>query len=131
MSRLDIGDQTFIAQNAHGQPIDMRVNAQTATHAEGGAFQEATGSPAASRETRGVLFVDRELCKARGDFRGVESMAKELGLLHFDVYMPSGLQQRFSFSMSRHRQAVLLSCIGGTATFDSRCASVFMRTSNR
>jgi hypothetical protein len=96
--RLDIGTQSFYSVNAHGEPINLVVNAQSATHAEGGAFQQAAGSASVGRETSAVLFVDRELCRACGDFGAVSSMAEQLGLLHLDVYTPSGYSTRFSFS---------------------------------
>jgi hypothetical protein len=97
LCRLDVGGERFYSVNAHHEPIDLVVNAQSATHAEGGAFQQAARSLPASRETRAVLYVDRELCRACGDFGAVTSMAKQLGILHLDVYTPSGLS-KFSFS---------------------------------
>ncbi|HWM10484.1 MAG TPA: deaminase [Solirubrobacteraceae bacterium] len=98
VARLDIGNESFYGINAHHEPINLRVNAQSRTHAEGGAFQLAAGSLEASRETRGVLFVDRELCRACGHYGAVRSLAQQLGLLHLDVYTPTGLSQPFSFS---------------------------------
>ena len=92
LSRLDVGDQSFRGQNAHGQPIDLVVNAQSATHAEAESFQGAAHSLEASRQTRGILYVDRELCRSCGDFGAVESLARQLGLLQLDIYTPAGLQ---------------------------------------
>jgi hypothetical protein len=100
VARLDIGNESFYATNAHHEPVNLRVNAQSRTHAEGGAFQLAAGSLEASRETRGVLYVDRELCRACGHSGAVRSLAQQLGLLHLDVYTPAGLSERFSFSRS-------------------------------
>ncbi|ALG08406.1 eCIS core domain-containing protein [Kibdelosporangium phytohabitans] len=96
--RLDIGGESFYGVNAHHTTMDLHVNAQTATHAEGQAFQLGARSLPASRETRAVLYVDRELCRACGDFGGVESMAKQLGLLQLDVYTPNGLALTLDFA---------------------------------
>jgi hypothetical protein len=100
VARLDIGSESFYGVNAHDEAINVVANAQSRTHAEGQAFQRGAGSLEASGETRGVLYVDRELCRACGDFGAVRSMTEQLGLLHLDVYTPSGLSQRFSFSIA-------------------------------
>lgn len=59
LARLDVGGRSFYGINAHRQPVTMRVNAITRTHAEAHAFQQAAN--AGIRAERGTLYVDRAL----------------------------------------------------------------------
>jgi hypothetical protein len=97
VARLDVGGRSFYGKSAQGTPVDLVVSAQSIGHAETHAIQGA--ARAGVNETRGVLFVDRELCHGCGDLGAVQSMARQLGLLQLDVYTPSGYQAAFSFRL--------------------------------
>ncbi len=89
IARLDVGGKSFYGVNAHGQPVTMRVNAITATHAEMDAFQQAANAGARGGTAR--LFVDSELCGACGVNGGVRSLARQLGLKQIEIVTPSGV----------------------------------------
>jgi hypothetical protein len=86
LARLQVGNSQFYGINAHGQPITMRVNAITRSHAEADAFQQALNSGVTGRT--GTLHVDRALCQACGANGGVRSMVRALGLEKLTVITP-------------------------------------------
>jgi hypothetical protein len=90
LARLDVGGKSFYGISAHGQPISLRVNAITATHAEADAFQQAANAGVSGG--RGTLFVDRALCPACGTNGGVQGLARQLGLIELEVITPQGSQ---------------------------------------
>ncbi|MFD7258420.1 polymorphic toxin-type HINT domain-containing protein [Streptomyces sp. NPDC059874] len=88
-ARLQVGGQVFFGRNAHGRPINIRVNAQTKTHAEADVFQQAKDAGATG--TRAVLHVDRDFCRACGATGGVGSLMRGLGVDELLVHTPSGI----------------------------------------
>lgn len=87
LAKLTVDDKSFFGINAHGQKSGMRVNAISKTHAEMDVFQQAAKSGV--KGGKGRLVVDRELCKACGDFGAVKSLAKQLGLEELFVSTPT------------------------------------------
>jgi len=87
---LDVGGRNFYGINAHGQPVNLRVNAITRTHAEADAFQQAANAGVSGG--RGTLYVDRALCPACGQNGGVRGMMRQLGLEELEVITPQGTQ---------------------------------------
>ena len=90
-SRLDIDGQSFYGRNGHGMPTDIKVNAQTKTHAEGQSFQRAKnffGGNAPVKEA--TLYVDRNFCKSCGPYGGVGSLMRGLGIDRLTVHSPAG-----------------------------------------
>jgi hypothetical protein len=87
-ARLDAGGQSFYGRNAHNRPIDIRVNAQTKTHAEADVFQQAKN--AGITADTATLFVDRDLCDSCGDYGGVGSLLRGTGIKQVVVVSPSG-----------------------------------------
>jgi RHS repeat-associated protein len=90
LSRLDVGGESFYGINAHGQPVTMKVNAITKTHAEADSFQQAINAGATGKS--GTLYVDRDLCAACGVNGGVKGMAPQAGIEELEVVTPSGSQ---------------------------------------
>jgi len=90
LARLDVGGRNFYGINAHGQPVNLRVNAITRTHAEADAFQQAANAGVSGG--RGTLYVDRALCPACGQNGGVRGMMRQLGLEELEVITPQGTQ---------------------------------------
>lgn len=90
LARLDVGGHSFYGINAHGQPVSLRVNAITRTHAEADAFQQAANAGLIGG--RGTLYVDRALCLACGQNGGVRAMMRQLGLVELEVITPQGTQ---------------------------------------
>ena len=90
LARLDAGGKSFYGINAHGQPVSLRVNAITRTHAEADAFQQAANDGVAGG--RATLYVDRALCSACGSNGGVLGLARQLGLTEVKVITPQGTQ---------------------------------------
>ena len=90
LARLDVGGRSFYGINAHGQPVGLRVNAITRTHAEADAFQQAANAGVSGG--RGTLYVDRALCAVCGPNGGVRGMARQLGLEELQVITPQGTQ---------------------------------------
>ncbi|MFE2419003.1 RHS repeat-associated core domain-containing protein [Streptomyces hokutonensis] len=89
-ARLQTEDgQVFFGRNAHGRDVNIRVNAQTKTHAEADVFQQAKDAGAAG--TRAVLHVDRDFCRACGATGGVGSLMRGLGIEELLVHTPSGI----------------------------------------
>ncbi|MDX3530059.1 polymorphic toxin-type HINT domain-containing protein [Streptomyces sp. ID05-39B] len=88
-ARLQIDGQVFFGRNAHGRPVDIRVNAQTKTHAEADVFQQAKNVGATG--TRAVLHVDRDFCRSCGATGGVGSLMRGLGVEELLVHSPSGI----------------------------------------
>ncbi|WP_431875413.1 DUF6531 domain-containing protein [Amycolatopsis sacchari] len=87
-ARLDVDGQSFYGRNGHGMDIDIRANAQTKTHAEAQAFQEAKNAGVSGKT--GTLYVDRDFCRACGPNGGVGSLMRGLGLERLEVHTPSG-----------------------------------------
>jgi len=90
LARLDVGGHRFYGINAHGQPVSLKTNVITATHAEADAFQQA--AKAGVNGGRGRLYVDRDLCRACGTSGGVRGLARQFGLDELEVVTPSGTQ---------------------------------------
>lgn len=90
LARLDIGGKRFYGINAHGRPVNMKVNAITRTHAEADAFQQAAS--AGVRGGRGNMYVDRALCPACGQNGGVKGMMRQLDISELRVVTPQGVQ---------------------------------------
>jgi hypothetical protein len=88
-ARLQIDGQVFFGRNAHGRPVDIRVNAQTKTHAEADVFQQAKDAGATG--TTAVLHVDRDFCRSCGATGGAESLMRGLGVEELLVHSPSGI----------------------------------------
>ncbi len=88
-ARLQIDGQVFFGRNAHGRPVDIRVNAQTKTHAEADVFQQAKDAGATGN--RAVLHVDRDFCRSCGATGGVGSLMRGLGVEELLVHSPSGI----------------------------------------
>jgi hypothetical protein len=89
LARLEIGGQRFYGINAHGQPVNLRVNPISATHAETDVLQQAANAGASS--TRATLTVDRSLCAGCGRSRAVKSMARQLGVQELEIVTPDGV----------------------------------------
>ena len=106
-SRLDVpGSDPFYGRNAHDVPITMRVNAQTATHAEAASFQQALN--AGARADRVTLYVDRPLCDACGANGGIGSMLRATGIKEVEVVAPNG-----RFLITADRPSVPIPIEGG------------------
>jgi deoxycytidylate deaminase len=90
LARLDVGGRRFYGINAHGRPVNMKVNAITRTHAEADAFQQAAN--AGTRGGRGTMYVDRALCPACGQNGGVRGMMRQLEISELRVVTPQGIQ---------------------------------------
>ena len=90
LARLDAGGRTFYGINAHGQPVDLRVNPISRTHAETDAFQQAAA--AGVRGGNATLYADRYLCVACGQNGAVRSMARQLGIRELRVVTPAGTE---------------------------------------
>ncbi len=88
LSKLEIGGSTFFGISGHGQNVTLKVNAVTAKHAEGDAFQQAFNAGARSDVAR--LVVDKALCGFCGANGGVKSMARQLGVQKLEVVTPKG-----------------------------------------
>ncbi|WP_345941014.1 deaminase [Streptomyces sp. SID4917] len=88
-ARLQIDGQVFFGRNAHGRPVDIRVNAQTKTHAEADVFQQAKDAGATG--TRAVLHVDRDFCRSCGATGEVGSLMSGLDVEELLVHSPSGI----------------------------------------
>jgi deoxycytidylate deaminase len=87
-ARLDISGQSFYGKNAHNRKVDIRVNAQTKTHAEADVFQQAKDAGLSGQ--RATLYVDRELCASCGDFGGVGSLLRGTNIKEVVVVTPRG-----------------------------------------
>jgi len=90
LARLDIADRTFYGISAHGQPVTLRVNAISASHAEADVFQQAAN--ASIKGDSAILYVDRSLCRSCGLNGGVRGMAKQLGLNEIIITTPKGIE---------------------------------------
>jgi RHS repeat-associated protein len=90
LARLEIGGDKFYGINAHGQPVTLKVNAISKTHAETDAFQQAFNAGAGGGKAR--LVVDRDLCAACGQNGAVKSLARQLGVTELEVVTPGGTQ---------------------------------------
>ncbi|WP_205949766.1 deaminase [Paracoccus contaminans] len=69
-----------------------RVNAQTRTHAEADAVQQALNGTARKRGGQAEMWVDRDLCRSCGPNGGMRSLARNLGVDELIVHTPSGTQ---------------------------------------
>jgi MafB19-like deaminase len=89
---LAIGSRIFFgvnsSDNPQPRPITLRVNPISRTHAEADVFQQAFD--AGIKGGRGLLVVDRDLCRACGQNGGVKGMARQLDLEELEVISPSG-----------------------------------------
>ena len=90
LARLELGGDKFYGINAHGQPVTLKVNAISKTHAETDAFQSALNAGGGGGKAR--LVVDRDLCQACGQNGAVKSMARQMGITELEVVTPSGTQ---------------------------------------
>jgi hypothetical protein len=87
-SRLDVGGLQFYGRNAHDLQITMKVNAQTATHAEAHSFQQARNAGATA--DRATMYVDRSLCDACGKNGGIGSLLRGTGIKEVEIVAPNG-----------------------------------------
>jgi hypothetical protein len=68
--------------------VDLRVNAQTKTHAEAMAFQQAKTAAVSSKQA--VWYVDHSLCAACGVNGGLGSLMRQTGVNELFVHSPDG-----------------------------------------
>jgi hypothetical protein len=88
-ARLDVpGSDPLYGRNAHDLEITMRVNAQTRTHAEAQAFQQALND--GLKADRATMYVDRPLCDACGRYGGIGSMLRATGIKAVEIVAPDG-----------------------------------------
>lgn len=80
------------AQNPRTTISLDRVNAQTRTHAEADAVQQALNGNARMRGGQAEMWVDRDLCRSCGPNGGMRSLARNLGVDELIVHTPSGTQ---------------------------------------
>ncbi len=66
-----------------------RVNAQTLTHAEADAVQNAVNDGAAGTQSTAEMWIDREPCKSCGQFGGLRSLARNLQVDQLIVNTPT------------------------------------------
>jgi RHS repeat-associated protein len=90
LGRLDIDGKSFYGISAHGQPIDFEVNAITRTHAEADAFQQAKNAGVTAKTATWYVDYPGGLCKSCGQFGGLRSLARQLGLQEVTVVYPGG-----------------------------------------
>lgn len=89
LSKLVIGKSDWFGISAHGQEVTLRVNIISESHAETDAFQQAANS--GFHGDSGVLYIDQDMCQACGLRGATKSLAKQIGLKHLTVVMPSGV----------------------------------------
>ncbi len=90
-AKLIIGDNEYYGKNGHGLhkkvKEQFKVNAQTATHAEGHVFYQAkianVSNPVAT------LIIDRPACKSCGFYGGVRSLARQMGITDLTIIEPN------------------------------------------
>jgi hypothetical protein len=94
IAKLEIDGVAFFGINSGSNPnrrqITLRVNPISQTHAEADAFQQAFDL--GIRGGRARLTVDRDLCRACGQYGGVKGMARQLGLSEIEISSPSSHQ---------------------------------------
>ena len=92
LSRLDVGDaEPIYGVSAHGQPVDLRVNPISRTHAETDALQQLANSGGGGGRS-GTMYIDHPdgLCGPCGRSGAVRSMAGQTGLSELRVVWPDG-----------------------------------------
>lgn len=88
-ARLQLdGHDPLFGRNGHGRSVDIKVNAQTRTHAEGDVFQQAKDAGITART--GTLHVDRGFCRSCGATGGVGSLMRGIGMEELIAHTPSG-----------------------------------------
>ena len=87
LARLTANEEVIWGINAHGQSIELSVNAISRTHAEADVFNQAYRL---ASEGEAVLIVDRSLCDACGRYGAVRSMANQVGFNSLYVITPQG-----------------------------------------
>jgi hypothetical protein len=97
LAELDVGGQKFDGINRGLQdpktPMTLqRVNAQTITHAEAEAVQNAVNAGAKGTTDTAEMWVDRDPCGSCGKSGGLRSLARELGVKQLIVHSPSGTE---------------------------------------
>lgn len=93
MVRVRGQDFTGVNRGVQDPKTDVRldrVNAQTRTHAEADAIQQALNGTARKRGGQAEMWVDRDLCRSCGDNGGMRSLARNLGVDELIVHTPSG-----------------------------------------
>jgi RHS repeat-associated protein len=90
LGRLDIDGRSFYGISSHGQAIDLNVNAISRTHAEADAFQQAKNAGVTGKTATWYVDYPGGLCKSCGQFGGLRSMARQLGLKEVTVVYPGG-----------------------------------------
>lgn len=86
---MDIGGRSFYGHNAPDLAITMApLNAQSRTHAEAHAFQQAKN--AGIKDRTAVLYVDNKFCRSCGKYGGVGSMVRNLDLEKVLAITPEG-----------------------------------------
>jgi RHS repeat-associated protein len=102
-ARLDVRGRSFYGRNADDIAVNIRVNAQTRTHAEASVFQQAKNAQVSGRT--GTLYVDRPLCSSCGDYGGLGSLMRGAGVDRLYVVTPKG---RFLVTASRPSRPIRL-----------------------
>jgi len=89
--KLRVAGEEFLGINGHGQRTSFeRVNAQTKTHAEADAVQQALNAGLKGSSKRAELWADRAPCDSCGKYGGLRSLARELGVDSLVVNFPGG-----------------------------------------
>ena len=94
LAKLVIGDADWFGISAHGQDVTLTVNPISASHAEADVIQQAANAKQLNPQRitdSGLLYIDRDICQACGLNGAVKSMARQVGLKHLTIIMPSGI----------------------------------------
>lgn len=92
LSRLDVdGMGPFYGTSAHGQPVTLRVNPISRTHAETDVMQQLANAGGANG-AKATLYIDHPggMCGACGRSGAVKSMARQAGVSEVTVVWPGG-----------------------------------------
>jgi hypothetical protein len=93
VSKLKIDGEEFYGVNSKFQnpktQVNLKVNAQTKTHAEADAIQQAINSGKKGTSKEAEMWIDREVCDACGKYNGIGSLARELEVEKIIVHTPN------------------------------------------
>ncbi len=92
LSRLDVeGADSIYGISAHGQPVDLRVNPISRTHAETDALQQLSNRGGAGGQSA-TMYIDHPdgLCGPCGRSGAVKSMSGQTGISQLRVVWPGG-----------------------------------------
>jgi len=97
LAQLEMNGKTYDGINRELQdpktPMTLeRVNAQTKTHAEAEAVQNAVNDGAQGTSDTAEMWVDRDPCGSCGQSGGLRSLARNLGVKQLVVHSPSGTE---------------------------------------